>query len=312
MGQPPAGAAALDLRQQRLPHAVDRLADPRVHGGRRDRDGGAVRDGAGAARHASRSRTTRSRREDEALLATTASASAACSIVGRSRFRWCWSSPPACSCARSPRWLRCNLGFEQQRRCSIASINPLRSASGARAARYRRCFAVRSRRPRDAGRGECGAVGSDAGQRQRRELRGSRLPDGPDAARARDRMRLLQPGQRRTGSGPTAPRCWPDVTSPTATRGDAPPGRDRQRNVRRRTCTGGKNSNRRCASGRCAVAGSPFDRARDRAATSRTPSTAIVARVPVRRRCTCRTSSTDAPSIMSLSVRTASGLGGRS
>ena len=52
VGQPPAGAAAFDLRQQRLPHTVDRLADRRVHGGGRDRHRSGVRNGPCSARHA--------------------------------------------------------------------------------------------------------------------------------------------------------------------------------------------------------------------------------------------------------------------
>ena len=101
------------------------------------------------------SRTKRSRNRGAASSASAASASATCSSSCRSRCRWCSSSRPACSSARSRRWRTLDLGFDREP-VLVVSVNaqrlPLEPPSAAGALRAIRAGG-RSRARRRACRG---------------------------------------------------------------------------------------------------------------------------------------------------------------
>ena len=90
------------------------------------------------------SRTTRSKRKDEALLGEARFGLGSLLVVGRSRSRWCSSSPPACSCGRSPRSRRAISGSSATRCSSPPSTRCQRVSSRPRASS---CSGVRWRPP---------------------------------------------------------------------------------------------------------------------------------------------------------------------
>ena len=174
LGQPAARAAAVDRRQRcfwiwRSTGVCS--ASPR----RRDRDGGAVWHRAGPRRGRRRTERRAEGAGARASTATGASASATCWSSCRSRCRWCSSSPPASSSARSRRW-PISIWVRRADRCSSPTSTPAARSSIRRGGQLARS-AMRCRRG-GARRRERGSVGGHAGQRQHVEQR-VEVPDGP-------------------------------------------------------------------------------------------------------------------------------------
>ncbi len=196
VGQPAAGAAAVDADQHGLPRSLARLARAGVHDrrhGRRPRCCSARC--RRCARPASR-RWRRSRSTAAARRATPASASPAAWSSRRSRCRWSSWSPPGCSCGRSARSPACT-------RASIA-IACCSSTSTRSAPRFRRPIAcahferIRQRVLAVPGVASAAVSLRHAGQRQRWDNRVERLGRRTDLPE-RERQLELQRDHARAG-----------------------------------------------------------------------------------------------------------------